>query len=63
MAPCGICTDVKNTRYLDIYVMGSEGLNICHECEMRLVTYIREMKSLVATAKMLGVKIGRQRGL
>jgi len=60
MAPCGICTNVEEVKHINLYITGSEGLNICHECEMRLVNYVREMKALVATAKMLGVKIGRR---
>jgi len=61
MAPCGICTEVvEEVRYIALYVTGSEGLSICNECEMRLVSYIREMKSLVSKSKMLGMKIGRR---
>lgn len=60
MAPCGICTETTNVRYIDLYVTGSEGLNVCHECEMRLVSYVRDMKSLTAKVKLMGVKIGRR---
>jgi len=59
MAPCGICTEVTEVRHITLYITGSEGLNVCHSCEMLLVGYIRDMKSLVAKAKMLGVKIGK----
>jgi len=59
MAPCGICTEVEYVKYIDLYIDGSQGLNICNGYELRLVCYIREMKSLVAKAKMLGVKIGK----
>jgi exo-beta-1,3-glucanase (GH17 family) len=61
---CMICGQKENNnitvRNIDLYIIGSEGLNICHECEMRLVQYIRDMRSLVATAKIVGVKIGRR---
>ena len=60
MSLCGICTDVDNVKHLDLCIVESEGLNVCLECELRLVGYIREMKSLVTKAKMLGIKIGRK---
>lgn len=60
MAPCGICTEVTEVRHISLYIEGSEGLNVCHECDMMLVSYVRHMKHLVATAKMMGVKIGRR---
>ena len=61
MARCGICTDeVELVHFIALYITGSEGLYICNECEMRLVNHVRGMKSLVAKAKMLGVKIGRR---
>jgi hypothetical protein len=50
----------EQVRHISLYVTGSEGLNICHECEMRLVNHVREMKALAAKSKMLGVKIGRR---
>lgn len=60
MARCHICTDEVEVRHLALYVTGSEGLDVCHECEMLIVNYIRGLKLVVAKAKMLGVKIGRR---
>jgi len=60
MTSCGICTEVEEVKHITLYITGSEGLDICNGCEMRLVSYIRDMKSLVAKTKLLGVKIGRR---
>jgi hypothetical protein len=58
---CGQESKSTNTvRNIDLYIVGSEGLNICHECEMRLVQHIRDIRSVAITAKMVGIKIGRR---
>ncbi|KKK57000.1 hypothetical protein LCGC14_3058880, partial [marine sediment metagenome] len=44
-----ICKDDKETKHLPLYVIGSEGLNICHSCEMMLVHYIQDMMRVVNT--------------
>jgi ribosome-binding protein aMBF1 (putative translation factor) len=32
---CTICGHtVTQTRHFDLYVIGSEGVNLCHDCEM-----------------------------
>lgn len=36
---CMLCSSDESTRYIDLFVFGSEGLTICHECEMKLVEY------------------------
>lgn len=38
---CWICHRETETRYVELYVSGSEGLNICHACEMRVVEFIQ----------------------
>ena len=45
---CDICTtNNPNNRNLPIYVNGSEGLIICHSCEMNLVSYINGLQSVI----------------
>ena len=39
---CDICDDVAETRYIDLFVTGSEGTRLCHDCEMLVVEFIRE---------------------
>lgn len=38
---CDICNKVKETRFIPLYVIGSEGTRLCHECEMIVVEFIR----------------------
>lgn len=39
---CDICLEMKKTRHLDLYISGSEGTRLCHDCEMLLVRFIRD---------------------
>ena len=40
---CRICYADAETRHLPLYISESEGLDICHGCEMELLTIIRSM--------------------
>jgi hypothetical protein len=39
---CGICRKDDECRHIPLYVFGSEGLWLCHNCEMRLVDHVRK---------------------
>ena len=43
---CTLCAnnEEKTTRFIPLYVFGSEGLNVCHECEMQLVEFARLLR-------------------
>lgn len=43
MTKCSLCLEQKETRYIDLYVFGSEGLRVCHDCEMVLVDFCRSL--------------------
>ena len=57
---CMICYSDKDTRHINLHIMGSEGLDICHDCEMRLVSIIRHMMSLSTTGRKIGYKHGKK---
>lgn len=38
---CLLCKEIQEIRYIDLYVIGSEGLDICHACEMEVVAAIK----------------------
>lgn len=38
---CMMCHNEREVRNISLYVIGSEGLTVCHECEMEIVEYIR----------------------
>lgn len=42
---CDLCKFETKTRYLDLFVNGSEGLNICHSCEMKMVESARNIQA------------------
>jgi len=38
---CRICGDEDKVRNKNLYVSGSEGLDVCHGCEMEIVEFVR----------------------
>jgi hypothetical protein len=50
---CMICkrypVEIEN---LPIYVIGSEGLNVCHSCKMILTEYVKYLISTVSRVTM-----------
>ena len=47
---CDMCLETKETRYLDLYISGSEGTRLCYDCEMCLVRFI-ELNARAALRK------------
>lgn len=37
---CLICKQHTDVRWKNLYVIGSEGVNICHKCEMEIVHFV-----------------------
>lgn len=48
---CIICGSEGKTRNIDLYVIGSEGLNACHSCEMKVVEFVRMLMNVGSEAK------------
>ena len=60
---CQVChSDKPEGRKIDLYVYGSEGLNICHDCEMLLVDYVRKLSTLASRARLAEFKDGKKLG-
>lgn len=53
---CDICGSCEHVRHINLYVSGSEGLTVCTECEMHIVTYVRSLRQITAKAKLRMVK-------
>lgn len=49
--PCTVCHIVQETKHLPLYVRGSEGLDVCHFCEMALVEVVRELMNMAGRAR------------
>jgi ribosome-binding protein aMBF1 (putative translation factor) len=53
---CRICGEDADGRNINLYVDGSEGLTICHSCEMILVESVRNLMQVGSRARMQGYK-------
>lgn len=54
---CKICNaESVECRNLDLYVTGSEGLTLCHDCEMALVNYIRGLMNVATRIRFATYK-------
>jgi ribosome-binding protein aMBF1 (putative translation factor) len=51
---CYICKEDVEVRRIDLYVIGSEGIDVCHDCELILVDTARNF-SLIATKAKISV--------
>ncbi len=40
---CRLCSNDEVTRRVNLYVFGSEDLDVCHKCEMALVNFARKL--------------------
>jgi len=40
---CSMCGNVKNIRFKNLYVTGSEGINICIACEIQILDFVRHL--------------------
>ncbi len=40
---CRVCMDQTETRNVNLYVNGSESLDLCHSCEMMLVSFVCQL--------------------
>jgi hypothetical protein len=55
---CGAPAD--EVRNINLYVIGSEGLNVCHDCEMQIVEFCRSMIRTATKARMAGYRACKQ---
>jgi hypothetical protein len=54
---CSICErEEKELKHLPIYVTGSEGVDVCHACDMSLTEHVRGLVSMASRAKMEACK-------
>lgn len=51
---CWVCHRKTETRYIDLYVAGSEGLRICHPCEMRVIEFIQGLSRFLHRLRRAG---------
>lgn len=52
MGRCLLCGQIKEVRYIDLYVVGSEGLYVCHDCEMEVVAAVKAIANRKSRERM-----------
>jgi len=53
---CNICGEDKDVRWKNLYLIGSEGIDICHPCEMDLLRYLENKSRDFHRAKIERIK-------
>ena len=53
---CRICDNTEDTRILNLFVSGSEGLEVCHPCEMALVQHVLDIMHMASRARLSMVR-------
>lgn len=54
---CSICKErTRDVKFLPLYVIGSEGIQICVSCRNTLTEVAKGMMLVASKAKMLGYK-------
>lgn len=53
---CSICGSIDEVRHLNLYVSGSEGVELCQACYMGLVEYVRNARAAAGRAVMVTIK-------
>ena len=51
ISKCSVCKEIRNVRHIPIYVIGSEGLYTCHQCEMFIGDAIRVLMGIFNTLR------------
>lgn len=59
---CTICHELDECKSLPLYVNGSEGTQLCLQCELNIVHIIRTMRVLAGRAMNMGYKMAHRRG-
>lgn len=60
-AVCTSCLAITECKHLPLYIIGSEGCCVCHQCEMDVVNYIRTSRSLAGRAQLAGYQMAKHR--
>ena len=59
---CMMCLkDKEKVRYIDLYIIGSEGLYICHDCEMEIVEFVRQKRIVSGRNKIKNYKLNKEK--
>ena len=48
---CDMCHTDRQVKNINIYTKGSEGTNLCYDCEMLVIKYIRDFSNRIFLLK------------
>jgi len=57
-----ICHETTNVRHINLYPIGSEGLDCCKTCENKVIELVRELMREFAMARKAKFKRRREGG-
>jgi len=57
---CQVCGDMNDLKHLSLYVIGSEGLDICPSCEVVLVNMVRGLIEVGKRCRLGGYKAAKE---
>jgi hypothetical protein len=57
---CRICAGSGPVRHISLYVSGSEGLTLCHDCEMAIVENVRSLMLMAIRGRKTGYKAAKR---
>lgn len=53
---CNMCIQGGKVRNVNLYTNGSEGTNLCHDCEIKVVDFIRSNAREAVTQKIIRLR-------
>lgn len=58
---CTVCHSRKESlKYFDLYTVGSEGTNLCMDCETAVIGHIRDMIKLATKSRTFGYRNAKE---
>ena len=48
---CDICDNTKEVKYFSFYVFGSEGINLCLDCQIMICELLRKVRNAVVRGR------------
>ena len=49
---CMMCLKDTEVRHINLYIIGSEGFDCCHPCEMEVIRFIRDKRTEAGKEKL-----------
>jgi hypothetical protein len=57
-----VCLEKKTVRHVNLYIIGSEGLDICSVCDLKIREFIADCRRKAQSKKLESAKRKRREG-